>query len=145
VAEELGYCGYDCGLCAARSEDPAVRQRLVDGWRKYFGHQHYTAGNVRCDGCKADGRLADLNCKARPCAVERGVESCALCDDFPCDKLYRLLATREGMLLFCNPATASITPEEYELCMRQFESIPRLVRLLVRAGKLPEGTGDRSG
>jgi len=32
-----GYCGYNCDLCAARSDDPAVRQRLVDGWRKLFG------------------------------------------------------------------------------------------------------------
>ncbi len=142
--ERLGYCGYDCGQCAARSDDPAIRRKLVDGWRKYFGHENYTAENVRCDGCRAGGRLADKNCAARPCAVERGVESCALCDEFPCDKLRPLLATREGMLLFCNPATASITPEEYDLCMRQFESIPRLVRLMVESGKLPIWVRDRS-
>ena len=52
-----GYCGYNCDLCAARSDDPAVRQKLVDGWRKLFGHQMYTAENVRCDGCRSDGRL----------------------------------------------------------------------------------------
>jgi hypothetical protein len=27
----IGYCGYNCHLCAARSNDPAVRQKLVDG------------------------------------------------------------------------------------------------------------------
>jgi hypothetical protein len=32
----IGYCGYNCHLCAARSEDFAVRQKLVDAWRKYF-------------------------------------------------------------------------------------------------------------
>ena len=37
-----------------------------------FGHENYTAENVRCDGCKAGGRLADKECKARPCAIERG-------------------------------------------------------------------------
>ncbi len=142
--EHIGYCGYDCGSCAARSDDPAVRQRLVDGWRRYFGHQHYTAENVRCDGCRADGRLADKSCKARPCAVERGVESCALCDDFPCDKVRPLFATREGMLVFTYPATAGITREEYDLCLRQFESLPRLVRLLAEAGKLPGWLKDGS-
>ena len=35
----LGKCGYRCDLCAARSDDPAVRQQLVEagldpsGWR----------------------------------------------------------------------------------------------------------------
>jgi len=144
VDEQIGYCGYNCGSCAARSDDPAVRQRLVDGWRKYFGHQNYTAENVRCDGCRADGRLADKNCKARPCAVERGVESCALCGDFPCDKVRPLFATREGMLVFPYPATAGITREEYDLCMRQFESLPRLVRILAEAGRLPGWLKDGS-
>jgi hypothetical protein len=142
--EQIGYCGYDCGSCAARSDDPNLRQRLVDGWRKYFGHQSYTAENVRCDGCKSDGRLADKSCKARPCAVERGVESCALCSDFPCDKVRPLFATREGMLVFPYPATAGITAEDYNLCMRQFESLPRLMRLLAEAGKLPGWLRDGS-
>lgn len=137
MEEMLGYCGYNCHLCAARSDDAELRQKLVDGWRKYFGHENYTAENVRCDGCRADGRLADKNCKARPCAREKGVWSCAFCDEFPCDKLKPLMATREGMLIYCYPRTASITDEEYNLCMRQFESMPNLLRLLVEAGKLP--------
>ena len=49
--EMIGYCGYSCHLCSARSDDPAVRQKLVDGWRRIFGHQQYTAENVKCDGC----------------------------------------------------------------------------------------------
>ena len=56
MSEMVGYCGYRCHLCAARSDDPAVRQKLVDGWRKYFGHESYTVENVRCDGCRAAGR-----------------------------------------------------------------------------------------
>lgn len=35
------------------------------------------------------------------------------------------------------PKTSSITEEEYNLCMRQFESIPNLLRMLASAGKLP--------
>jgi hypothetical protein len=140
--EMLGYCGYNCHLCAARSDDREVRQKLVDGWRKFFGHENYTVENVRCDGCLGDGRLADKECKVRPCAREKGVESCAHCDEFPCDKLRPLMGTREGMLLYCYPKTASITDEEYNLCMRQFESMPNLLRLLVEAGKLPSDFGE---
>ncbi len=134
----IGYCGYNCHLCAARSDDPAVRQQLVDGWRRIFGHQNYTVENVRCDGCLSDGRLADKQCKARPCAIERGVRNCAYCEDFPCDKVKHLLASREGLLIFCRPETGLVTEEEYNLCMRQFESMPNLLALLADAGKLQD-------
>lgn len=126
VKTMIGYCGYNCHLCAARSDDPAVRQQLVDGWRKLFGLDMYTAENVKCDGCRSGGKLADKQCKARPCARRRGVDSCAQCDDFPCGKLKPLV-----------PATFFATKEEYMLCMRQFSSTPNLVRMLVEAGKKP--------
>lgn len=132
----LGYCGYDCSLCAARSDDTEVRRKLVDGWRRIFGHEMYTAENVRCDGCRSDGRVADQQCKARPCARERGVPSCAVCDEFPCDKMRHLMASREGLLIFCRPKGAQVTEEEYNLCMRQFDSMPNIVLGLAEAGKL---------
>ena len=47
----IGYCGYNCHLCAARSDDIEVRQKMVDAWRKYLGHKSYTAENVYCVGC----------------------------------------------------------------------------------------------
>ncbi len=39
MVEMIGYCGYNCHLCAARSDDPVGRQELVDRWRKAFGHE----------------------------------------------------------------------------------------------------------
>lgn len=108
----IGFCGYNCDLCAARPDDPAVRQKLVDGWRKLFGHQAYTAENGRCDGCRNDGRLADKSCQVRPCAKGKGIESCGLCADFPCKNVRPLIASREGMLLHCLPRTSDLTEEE---------------------------------
>lgn len=133
-----GYCGYSCHLCAARSDDPKVRQKLVDGWRKIFGHQNYTAENVRCDGCKAGGRLADKSCQARPCAIERKVDSCGACAEFPCQKVSHLLGSREGMMTFVAPKVKGLTKGEYLLCMRQFESMPNLIRVMVKCGRLPK-------
>ncbi len=133
----IGYCGYNCGSCAARSEDPAVRQELVDGWRRIFGHQMYTADNVRCDGCRSDGRVADQKCQARPCARDKGVTSCAQCADFICDKMRHLIGGREGMLTFLHKNMKDISEEEYDLCVRQFEGMPNLIRALIREGKLP--------
>lgn len=133
----IGYCGYDCGSCAARSDDPAVRQKLVDGWRRIFGHQTYTAENVHCAGCRGEGRVADQKCQARPCAREKGVASCAQCPDFICDKVRQLLASREGMLIFLQKNMKNVSEDEYNLCVRQFESMPNLIKILVKEGKLP--------
>jgi hypothetical protein len=133
--EDVGFCGYDCGHCAARSDDRAERQKLVDGWKRLFGHQKYTADNVRCDGCRAGARLADTECMVRPCAVERKVESCADCPDFPCDKVRPLMGSRDGLLIYCCRDKA-VTEEEYNRCCRQFESMPNLVARLAERGRL---------
>jgi hypothetical protein len=132
----IGYCGYSCHLCAARSDDPVVRQKLVDGWRRIFGHQQYTAENVRCDGCRSEGRTADSACAARPCAKEKNIDSCAHCEQFPCPKMRHLMGSRDGLLIFCRPSDTHVSEEDYNLCMRQFDSMPNLVRLLAAAGKL---------
>ena len=131
MAEMLSRCGYRCDLCAARSDDPKVRQKMVEGWRKYFGYRNYTAENVRCDGCMNDGRLADKTCKARPCAIEKGHESCAHCDEFPCDKLRPLLCTHESLI----DRFGDIPEEEYNLCMRMFVNVPRLLEIRKSIGK----------
>jgi hypothetical protein len=141
----IGYCGYNCHLCAARSDDVALRQQLVDGWRRIFGHQNYTAENVKCDGCRSDGRVADQVCQARPCAREKGVDSCACCAEFPCDKMKHLMGSRDGMMIWLHRVTPPITEEEYDLCMRQFDSMPNLLRTLVSVGKLPGWLGDSPG
>ena len=95
MKKELSRCGYRCDLCAARSDDPEIRQKLVDGWYKYFGHQNYTAENVRCDGCLHDGLLADKNCPVRACVIKKGLKNCAHCIEFPCDMLERYSYDKE--------------------------------------------------
>lgn len=136
--EMIGYCGYNCNICAARSEDPNIRRKLVDGWRKYFGHQDYTVENVKCDGCKNNGKIADKKCQARPCATEKNIESCVDCNDFPCKKMKHLAASQDGMFFFCYPRTSTLTEEEYNLCMRQFVSMPTLLKKMVEKDLLPK-------
>ncbi len=80
--------------------------------------------------------MADKQCKARPCAIERGVKNCAYCEEFVCEEVGHLLASREGLLIFCHPKDGPVTQEEYELCVRQFDSMPNIVRMLADARKL---------
>ncbi len=139
----IGYCGYNCAGCGARSDDPAVRAKLVEAWRRYLGHEAYTVENVHCNGCKGGGLLADRSCQARPCAVARGVEICAECPDFPCPKVGGLLCSREQLLLLCAGRGGGITEEEYDLALRQFDSLGNVIEGLVRAGRLPAWCGRR--
>ncbi|MFX1308786.1 MAG: DUF3795 domain-containing protein [Promethearchaeota archaeon] len=134
----IGYCGYNCYLCAARSDDINLRQKMVDAWRKYLGHEIYTAENVACYGCKSKGdKIADKNCKARPCARDKGLESCAQCDDFPCDKVKHLIATSLGLLTYRAPLFKNLTEDEFNLSIQQWNSMPNLIKILVNEGKLP--------
>jgi hypothetical protein len=132
MQEELSRCGYRCDLCAARSDDPEVRRKLVEKWKKYYGHDMYTVENVRCDGCLHDGRLADKSCQARPCAIERELPTCAHCDDFACDKVKHLIGgtKEESFRRFEN-----LTEEDYNLCMRMFASRERLRAIRKAIGK----------
>jgi hypothetical protein len=140
----IGYCGYNCYLCAARSEDINIRRKMVEAWQKYLGHEHYTAENVKCEGCKSEGgKIADKKCKARPCARNKGFESCAQCNEFPCDKVQHLITSSAGMLIYRSHLFKEITEEEFNLCVQQWNSVPNLINIMVKEGKLPHFTLDR--
>lgn len=140
----IGYCGYNCGQCAGRSAEKAERLKMIAGWNKIFGH-NYTPdkvpGSAPCCTCKGRGEVADQVCQARPCAREKGVSSCAACDSFPCAKMRGLVCDRnEALLALCR--RGSVTRAEYDLCARQFESLPNLLAALVEKGKLPAWVKD---
>ena len=140
MTDLIGYCGYNCSMCACRSEDPKVRLKMVEGWKKIYGHTMYTAENMPackpCPGCKGEGEVADKVCQARPCAIEKGVESCTDCNEFPCKKMSHLMGERLGLLIYCFKRP-DVSKEEYELCAKQFESMPNLVKKLIEKKRIP--------
>jgi hypothetical protein len=94
-------CGYRCDLCMAYRPNveahPANRQTLSDGWFKYFGFRIPPDG-ILCDGCMADNpRLIDDRCPVRPCVIARGLEHCAQCDQYVCDRLKERLVIYEDV------------------------------------------------
>jgi hypothetical protein len=98
----LTRCGYRCDLCLAYrpniEKHPENRQKLSDGWHKYFGFR-LQASEICCDGCMTENpRLIDRGCPVRPCVIERGLGNCAQCGDYDgCDKLAQRLVTYEGV------------------------------------------------
>ena len=76
---------------------PENRQILSDGWYTYFGFR-IPPEEIECDGCFADGKpTQDSECKVKPCVTGRGIENCASCADYICEKLSDILVTFEAM------------------------------------------------
>jgi ribosomal protein L40E len=77
-------CGLFCPSCTlyiASSDDP---ERLT----KIAGMLGLPEEEARCLGCSSDVQGPTCrNCKLVACAVERGVEFCAHCTDYPCEEL----------------------------------------------------------
>ena len=90
-------CGLPCGTCpihlATLEPDEEERRRLrADIARQcveVYGMQVTVADITDCDGCQAGGRLFSgcRHCRVRPCALARGLDTCASCDDYACDVL----------------------------------------------------------
>lgn len=115
----LTRCGYRCDLCLAYrpnvEREPSNRQKLSDGWFKYFGFR-IPPGQIICDGCMADNPdLIDKGCPVRPCVIEKRVDNCAQCDQYICLKLKERLVVLEEVRDRLN----LLIPEEDYLCFIQ--------------------------
>ena len=90
----IAACGLDCAQCEAykltQANDLAGLEALVTKWKVDFNAPNMTVKDVTCDGCTAtSGRIGGYcaMCGIRACAVERGLDTCAECTDYGCEKL----------------------------------------------------------
>jgi len=95
----IAYCGLTCTECpaflATQQDDDSQRAQVAEMWSKEFGAQ-YRPEDINCNGCLSeDGRHIGYwdTCEIRACAQGKGVETCAHCDDYACEKLDALFAT----------------------------------------------------
>ncbi len=75
-------CGLYCGVCAVliahRDNNTKFKERLT----AVYG---VTVGEIKCKGCLSDDLFAYCRtCSIRACAIDKGIEGCHQCDDFPC-------------------------------------------------------------
>ena len=127
MKEILARCGYRCDLCPGylgnikSSED---RQRCSDGWFTYIGVR-YLPEEIGCRGCLDEEEPADLNCPVRPCVKEKGVDNCAYCKDFACDKLKTRMNFFEDRL----GDLTKVPKEDYHLFIEPYISKKRLLKI----------------
>jgi hypothetical protein len=93
----IAYCGIDCASCPAyrfpRLGEKLHMKGLFQAMLKRGMKSKGLAmpdGDVICDGCTTiDARCLKpcLECAVRCCAMETGIENCAHCPKYPCDRL----------------------------------------------------------
>jgi len=91
----IAFCGIDCAECkafiATQENSDARRREVAEEWSKAFGHE-IKPEEINCDGCLVrDGRHINYcsMCEIRKCGIEKGVENCAYCIDYNCEKLVK--------------------------------------------------------
>ena len=104
MKEILAYCGLTCHGCAiylaTREKNSEKKEKMrvdiAQQIKKHYGQECKPEDVTDCDGCKAEsGTLfsGSKNCHIRKCASRKGVENCAHCDEYACEKLKEFFAT----------------------------------------------------
>jgi len=91
------YCGFYCECCVVKARIRPAAQNLLDemkrggfenfiefipGSSEFWPFLKNMAEKGLCASCKENG--GDPDCAIRNCAREKGVDMCALCNDYPC-------------------------------------------------------------
>ncbi|MCD4823661.1 MAG: DUF3795 domain-containing protein [Phycisphaerae bacterium] len=93
MTKMIAYCGLDCAVCegylATQADDDAKRAEVAKDWAARY-NAPIKPEHINCDGCRADGRkffYCSNMCELRKCGIAKGMDNCAACDEYPCEKL----------------------------------------------------------
>ena len=83
----LAPCGVYCGVCpyliAYKNNDDRLKQKLA----KSIGIK---PEKIICEGCNSDLTIFFCRvCKIKECVQNKSIQSCANCEEFPCDLIER--------------------------------------------------------
>ena len=103
----MAPCGLICSECeayrATQADDGKAIVAVAVEWSQRYGIT-FSPDDIWCDGCtSATERTArhTRECPVRPCALRRGMVTCAECGDYRCEQLARVhrLATQAQQTL----------------------------------------------
>ena len=103
----ISCCGLNCSKCecyiATQEDDDEKRSEVAKKWSIRY-QSDIRPEQINCDGCRAAGRKFDFTekiCPIRKCCYLKGVENCAVCDEYICDALadFIQMAPKTGVAL----------------------------------------------
>jgi hypothetical protein len=90
----IAFCGLICNECPAyvakRTNNDEMRKETAAKWSSE--DFPLKAEDINCDGCTTEDELMKfcMMCEVRKCGLEKGVQNCAYCEDYSCEKLEKL-------------------------------------------------------
>ena len=133
--KDIAMCGFCCDICKAYNTNIAEkdeRKQLAKMWKKYY-QMDVSPDHIACDGCRCEKENAvryDKTCPIRPCVLEKGIEHCGMCRDFPC----KLFLERKGL----SKGTAMerlgerFDAQEYEKYLLAYDNLTRLREINIK-------------
>lgn len=93
---KIAVCGINCAECpafiATKNDDNELRIKTAKEWSTIY-NASISPEMINCVGCFSEnGPLFGHcnNCEIRKCARDASLSGCAVCADYPCDKLAAL-------------------------------------------------------
>ncbi len=126
--EILTLCGYRCDLCQFYTKNiksEKDKERVSREFNRIFGYD-IKPEDVECVGCKNEGKHVATSCSVRLCALEKGVENCAHCSEFICDKLKRKMNFIED---FLRNNKKPLSEEDFKSYIKPYQSRERLLKI----------------
>ena len=116
----IAKCGYRCDLCSAFKPEltDAEKQDISRAFGRYFGMEVRPDDVKTCEGCNSSDVPNDKECPVFPCVRQKGIDNCAHCDDFGCDKLKQRMDVVEEIL----EKTNDIPKDDFERYFRPYLS-----------------------
>ena len=124
MSDIIARCGYKCNHCLIYRDNikgEEDRQRFCDSLLKYYGDE-LTLEQCYCDGCMTEDSenpvRVDVDCQVRPCVIEKGLNNCGCCEQYPCKILepkivdYQRVTERYG---------GPLPEEDYEIFVKPYE------------------------
>lgn len=90
----VAFCGLICNECPAfiskQTNDDELRKKTVGEWSS--GDFPLEPKDINCDGCITEGEVFKhcTVCEVRTCGLEKGVQNCGYCTEYPCENLEKL-------------------------------------------------------
>lgn len=98
----MAYCGLVCRTCPFylatrmdnREEQTRMRVEIARLCKERYGMPYEPEDITDCDGCTERGRLFSscTPCPIRNCAQQKGLENCAYCREYACERLEAFFA-----------------------------------------------------
>lgn len=137
MAKIIAACGNDCSVCPRFTAHPFEKteeelHHTAELWLK-IGYRDHVVSNeeISCSGCKPTN-----SCRFEiiACTSEKGLETCAECAQYPCEKTVQCFAITKSFEPMCRQVC---TDEEYEQIKKAFfekkENLDEIIEM--RKGK----------